>query len=250
MAEDEGEESIELPTEDNGTLLLSTLSAQFPGSCGLKYRNPDSRAMQGVRLSEGRLHPPPEIGWGTQVFYCVFPKALGSQQSINDTADSERLLSPFSGRTASRTALSSLGRSHLEENDSCNSQVSVAYKEMMRLQRNGSTLRQIHQIQTEIHTPVLNDRHNSFRNELNSDNWPVSVTSDNRILPPNQNPNRSRLSLLTDNGKDESMSENSQENNSRTIITFKEELNRTMDKYNPLPYKPQPSTVKTPLFLH
>lgn len=74
VAEDEGEEPIELPTEDDGTLLLSTLAAQFPGSCGLKYRNPDSRAIRGVRLSEGRLNPPPEVGWGSQVFYCVFPK--------------------------------------------------------------------------------------------------------------------------------------------------------------------------------
>lgn len=76
VAEDEGEEPIELPTEDDGTLLLSTLAAQFPGSSGLKYRNPDSRAMRGVRLSEGRLHPPPEIGWGSQIFYCVFPKGM------------------------------------------------------------------------------------------------------------------------------------------------------------------------------
>jgi hypothetical protein len=74
VAEDEGEEPIELPTEDDGTLLLSTLSAQFPGSSGLKYRNPETKAMRGVRLSEGRLHPPPEIGWGSQIFYCVFPK--------------------------------------------------------------------------------------------------------------------------------------------------------------------------------
>lgn len=74
VAEDEGEEPIELPTEDDGTLLLSTLSAQFPGSSGLKYRNPDSRAMRGVRLSEGRLHPPSEIGWGSQVgIFCTQP---------------------------------------------------------------------------------------------------------------------------------------------------------------------------------
>lgn len=74
VAEDEGEEPIELPTEDDGTLLLSTLAAQFPGTCGLKYRSTDSKAMRGVRLSDGRLHPPPESGWGSQMFYCVFPK--------------------------------------------------------------------------------------------------------------------------------------------------------------------------------
>lgn len=94
VAEDEGEEPIELPTEDDGTLLLSTLSAQFPGSCGLKYRNPDSKAMRGVRLSEGRLHPPPEIGWGTQVFYCVFPKEnkrKSDDNLENSTAKTKRI---------------------------------------------------------------------------------------------------------------------------------------------------------------
>jgi TAR DNA-binding protein 43 len=31
VAEDFNDESIELPVEDDGTLLLSTLQAQFPG---------------------------------------------------------------------------------------------------------------------------------------------------------------------------------------------------------------------------
>lgn len=75
VAEDEGEEPIELPSEDDGTLLLSTLSAQFPGTCGLKYRNPETGNIRGVRLVDGRLHPP-EDGWGNNVFYCVFPKGL------------------------------------------------------------------------------------------------------------------------------------------------------------------------------
>lgn len=94
VAEDEGEEPIELPTEDDGTLLLSTLSAQFPGSSGLKYRNPESRAMRGVRLSDGRLHPPPDIGWGTQVFFCVFPKEnkRKSDDALeNSTAKTKRI---------------------------------------------------------------------------------------------------------------------------------------------------------------
>lgn len=73
VAEDEGEEPIELPTEDDSTLLLTTLAAQFPGTCGLKYRNPESRTMRGVRLVDGRLHPP-ENGWGKAVYFCVFPK--------------------------------------------------------------------------------------------------------------------------------------------------------------------------------
>lgn len=83
VSEEEGEEPIELPVEEDGTLLLSTLQAQFPGTCGLKYRNPDSRAIRGVRLNEGRLHPPiPESGWGSQVYFCVFPK--GGKYGKND----------------------------------------------------------------------------------------------------------------------------------------------------------------------
>lgn len=77
VAEDENEEPIELPSEEDGTLLLSTLAAQFPGSCGLKYRNPDSGVLRGIRLADGRLHPPDGM-WGNHIFYCVFPKGTGN----------------------------------------------------------------------------------------------------------------------------------------------------------------------------
>jgi len=39
VAEEEGDEPIELPAEEDGTLLISTLAAQFPGCSGLKYRS-------------------------------------------------------------------------------------------------------------------------------------------------------------------------------------------------------------------
>lgn len=75
VAEEDGEETIELPTEDDGTLLLSTLQAQFPGTSGLKYRPTSSNAARGIRLTEGQLHPPPgDDGWGEQIYLCVFPK--------------------------------------------------------------------------------------------------------------------------------------------------------------------------------
>ncbi|XP_066997990.2 TAR DNA-binding protein 43 [Anabrus simplex] len=93
VAEDEGEEPIELPTEDDSTLLLSTLAAQFPGTCGLKYRNPESRTMRGVRLVDGRLHPP-ESGWGNCVYYCVFPKEnkrKSDDHLENSTAKTKRM---------------------------------------------------------------------------------------------------------------------------------------------------------------
>ncbi len=100
VAEDEGEEPIELPSEDDGTLLLTTLAAQFPGACGLKFRNPETRAWRGVRLAEGRLYPPIPVaaggaggtsdggagsggggaaggggaGWGSHIYVSVLPK--------------------------------------------------------------------------------------------------------------------------------------------------------------------------------
>ena len=81
VAEDETEEPIELPTEDDSALLLSTLAAQFPGVSGLKYRAPESRSMRGVRLLEGRFQPP-EDGWGNHVYICVFPKGNDACQTL------------------------------------------------------------------------------------------------------------------------------------------------------------------------
>jgi hypothetical protein len=73
VAEDINEEPIELPIEEDGTLLLSTLQGQFPGSCGLKYRT-ESKAIRGIRLNENRLHPP-SSGWeNSTIYFCVFPK--------------------------------------------------------------------------------------------------------------------------------------------------------------------------------
>lgn len=73
VVEDETEEPMEVPSEDNGTLLLSTLVAQFPGACGLKFRNPATNAMRGVRLVEGTLYPPEDY-WGQHVYVIVYPK--------------------------------------------------------------------------------------------------------------------------------------------------------------------------------
>lgn len=75
VAEEEGDEPMELPTEEDNTLLLSTLQGQFPGTSGLKYRNAENNAVRGIRLHEGRLHPPSnDDGWGDIVYLCVFPK--------------------------------------------------------------------------------------------------------------------------------------------------------------------------------
>lgn len=72
VAEDENEEPMEIPCEDDMGLLLTTLAAQFPGACGLKYRT-ETRSLRGVRLVDGKLLPP-DGGWGNMVYMCVFPK--------------------------------------------------------------------------------------------------------------------------------------------------------------------------------
>ncbi|KAL7034251.1 hypothetical protein ACKWTF_007915 [Chironomus riparius] len=74
VAEDYSDEPIELPLEpDDNTLLLSTLQGQFPGATGLKYRNPENKAIRGIRLNDLKLHAP-GCGWDGLVYYCVFPK--------------------------------------------------------------------------------------------------------------------------------------------------------------------------------
>ena len=61
-----------MPCEEDLGLLLTTLAAQFPGACGLKYRN-ESRGLRGVRLVDGKFQPP-DGGWSNFVYLCVFPK--------------------------------------------------------------------------------------------------------------------------------------------------------------------------------
>ena len=77
VTEDENEQPIELPAEADGTLLLSTLAAQFTGACGLKYHNSETNSTRGVRLADGRFHPPDGV-WGSRLFVVVFPKGMGS----------------------------------------------------------------------------------------------------------------------------------------------------------------------------
>jgi len=73
VAEEEGEEPMEVPSEEDGTLLLTSLAAQYPGACGLKYRNHETGTLRGIRLSDGRLYPP-DTEWGRNCYIAVFPK--------------------------------------------------------------------------------------------------------------------------------------------------------------------------------
>ncbi|XP_065368031.1 TAR DNA-binding protein 43 isoform X2 [Calliphora vicina] len=95
VVEEEGDDPIELPAEDDKTLLLSTLQAQFPGACGLKYINEDTKCFRGVRSNEGKFYAPcTETGWGANIYHCVFPKEnkrKSDDQLENSTAKTKRI---------------------------------------------------------------------------------------------------------------------------------------------------------------
>lgn len=72
VCEDDNESPIEVPIEDDGTVLLATLKSVFPKSTGLKYLAPDSGCLRGVRLNDGKLYAPSD-GW-VHVYQCALPR--------------------------------------------------------------------------------------------------------------------------------------------------------------------------------
>ena len=58
-----------------GSLLLTSVTAQFPGATGLKYRNPETNTLRGVRLQGETMFPPTEEGWGLYTYICVRVKS-------------------------------------------------------------------------------------------------------------------------------------------------------------------------------
>jgi len=85
VVQEEGDEPIEIPTESDGTILLSSLTAQFPGVIGLKFRNPETSTLRGVRCADNALYPPSaEEGWGTCTYICNRPKAIHSGQGASN----------------------------------------------------------------------------------------------------------------------------------------------------------------------
>ncbi|XP_022128398.1 TAR DNA-binding protein 43 [Pieris rapae] len=71
VSEGEQDEPIELPTEEDGSLLLSTIAAQFAGASGLKYRA--GGRLRGLRLADEHVLPPAE-GWAAHRYFCAFPR--------------------------------------------------------------------------------------------------------------------------------------------------------------------------------
>ncbi|KAL8615246.1 hypothetical protein ACOMHN_050287 [Nucella lapillus] len=85
VVDETADEIIEIPSEDDGTLLLTTLSAQFPAACGLKYKS-ETGAYRGIRLADGVLYPPDGI-WGNHQYLAVFPKTDQKRKGENGMDD-------------------------------------------------------------------------------------------------------------------------------------------------------------------
>ena len=64
---------IEVPSEPDGSLLLSSVSAQFPGSVGLRFRS-ETGSWRGLRVTGNNIDPPAD-GWGDRSYFVVKPKA-------------------------------------------------------------------------------------------------------------------------------------------------------------------------------
>lgn len=87
---------IELPTECDGRILLTTIKAQFPDAIGLKFKS-ESGNWRGVGVSEGSLEPPID-GWGPNSYYIAVKKAGKRKMETHTVAVPEvkkNLLSDF-----------------------------------------------------------------------------------------------------------------------------------------------------------
>ena len=63
---------MELPTENNGSILLSTIQAQFPSAIGLRFKG-SAGLWRGVRILDNVLDPPFD-GWGDNQYVITLPK--------------------------------------------------------------------------------------------------------------------------------------------------------------------------------
>ncbi len=67
------DDTVEIPVESEGFILMSTLIAQFPSACGLKFKNESS--WRGLRVVEDKIYPAGEDKWNENTVYVVtFPK--------------------------------------------------------------------------------------------------------------------------------------------------------------------------------
>ena len=68
----EDTEFIEVPSKDDGTCSVTTVTSQYPGATGLRYQLDGH--LRAVEMANDRFHPP-SAGWSNLIYYCVFPKS-------------------------------------------------------------------------------------------------------------------------------------------------------------------------------
>lgn len=70
IVKDGDEEPLEVPTEEDGSLLLSTLCSQYGSAIGLKYVNEQNGISRAVRVVDGVLMAP-DGDWGNREYFVV-----------------------------------------------------------------------------------------------------------------------------------------------------------------------------------
>merc|ERR1712080_724638 len=86
VAKDGSDDIMELPREKDGTVLLSTVQAQFPSAIGLKYKSP-SGGWRGIRVENNVLHAP-HGGWGDAVYIITESESL--KRKANEEGEGRR----------------------------------------------------------------------------------------------------------------------------------------------------------------
>ncbi|KAF8363018.1 tdp-1 [Pristionchus pacificus] len=95
VQDEDGGEPMELPVnkEDN-SLGMSTLTSAFPGSHGLKFKNPKTGASRALMMdSSGTKFLAPPDGWENKTFTVIFPPSRGAgeakRRKFGDGSDTE-----------------------------------------------------------------------------------------------------------------------------------------------------------------
>jgi len=83
IAKNSSDDYMELPREAGGTVLLSTIQAQFPTAIGLKYKS-SSGGWRGIR-AENNVLDPPHGGWGDTIYIITESDAL--KRKTDDRSD-------------------------------------------------------------------------------------------------------------------------------------------------------------------
>jgi len=84
---------VEAPLEKDGTLLISTLSGQFPNTVGLRFWS-DTGVWRGLRCEDSIVHPPAQ-GWGDRDYYIVYGPPCPKPPPVNTPQSSATECAPL-----------------------------------------------------------------------------------------------------------------------------------------------------------